>query len=77
MIHYYFSPNLCTEGREIETQMIQNENPHWTHCVRHMSLLLTLLGRVAIVGARDELHTVVEDRQAVHLSELLRVPGNH
>lgn len=29
-----------------------------------------------MVAARDELHTGVEDLQAVHLSELGRVPGN-
>lgn len=39
-----------------------------------LSLLSTLLGRFC---GRDELHTGVEDLQAVHLSELVRVPGKH
>lgn len=38
--------------------------------------LPTVLGRLFIVAARDELHTGVEDLQAVHLSELGCVPGN-
>lgn len=40
-------------------------------------ILPFVLGCGLIVAARDQLHTGVQDLQAVQLSELVHVPGRH